>query len=48
MFRLRLLNVDRIVDNEKDKNNLISKGFKLIEEIKEKAEEIETKKGKGK
>ncbi len=38
MYRLRLLNVDRIVGTEKEKNELISKGFKEIEETKETAE----------
>lgn len=40
MFTLKLLNVVRIVGTEEEKSNLINQGFKIVEEVKEKAEEI--------
>lgn len=35
MFKLERLNVVKIVDTENQKDKLINKGFKLVEEIEE-------------
>lgn len=41
MYTLKKLNVVRVVESEASKLNLTSQGFKLIEEVKKIAEDVQ-------